>query len=227
MRSYDPEWRVWGKLKRKMRAHLFERPGGRLGYLEGQRTLCGRRVGEPRLGAFMGEVRCRVCEAERGKIDVALAGDSNVAYLRESTYAGTCYGAYHWTGSLGLGRCHQVDLTFKLTHLQARKLNAESPDYDRWEAGSVSNRFFTREALRKAAIQGLPKLFPGARALVSGTRWNPGEVLWIKGKGDELLKSLNGAWEAWDQAWDKGDEESAKVGEREFNALLKEGGLKW
>lgn len=193
--DFDPQWRC---APGRDTYHLDGRESGRMGYQPDLKTLCGRRASKFTLGGYDPEskvdVACKTCEKRAEKIRPLLIGMANVARASENTFAGHCPGAYHWTGEIKLGRDHARELSFRLTYLQARKLNAEQPDYGRWEAGEPSTRFFTREALRKRAVEVVKEVWPEAVGLMIGGGWiglGPDEVIWLPGR-PKVLVELNG-----------------------------------
>ncbi len=196
---------------------------------DSKRTLCNKSVKRLKLRWRIDPEdsdKCMKCLAQQKVLDKKLAGDSNVVLLEERTYAGLCFGASHWFGSICLGGAPSTDLKFTLTYLQARAGNIqegiEDDDFGKYEAGQTSTRFFTKKALRDKATEVTQEAFPHAKALMCGSRWTCGPTEVISVFGDDALTArLNEINDSWDSG-----ELSEKTGEAEWDKTMRDAGLK-
>lgn len=220
MKSYDPEWREGERGK----AHLIAKDTSLFGYDPNPRTLCGRSARKLEWPVSRDPERCSRCEAALPKVREGLRDGANVGFLDERSYVGRVAGASHYSGSLYLGEVPGVDLTFCMTYLQARAENAKDPSYDGWEAGSLSNRFFTREALLERALEKWREIYPEARALMLGPRraCSPCKVLVVV-DDDQAVVRLNEIHRRWEGL--EHDRKASDAVETEWEALLAEKGL--
>jgi len=123
-----------------------------------------------------------------------------VVYLTLTTWTeSSCVAwAEHWYGRLkqrrsGHERCHEVD--YVLTAKDAKSLNEGDPTAPPYKAGERSGRFFSREAVIKAALECWQEHWPEADILILGDplTLDPQEVL----AGPEPLKSDINAIVEW------------------------------
>jgi hypothetical protein len=120
----------------------------------------------------------------------------NVVYLVITSWQGISLGAEHYYAKLkgdAYGEYTTYDLHKVMTEEDAEILRKKD-DWRHYKAGSLTDRFNTKEEARESAILALPTAFPHAVALLEG---NPAYVephycLWVKNLA--YIEKLNKVW---------------------------------
>ena len=121
--------------------------------------------------------------------------------LEISSWRGISLGGTHYYGVLVgyIGDEYvREEIEKPMTEEEAKKLRKKD-DFKYYVAGSITDRFDTKQEIREIALAKWQTIFPNAKALLEGQSADaePMKVLWVK--NPEYMDELNEIWEVNEQ----------------------------